>query len=334
MRCKAKIGSKAERTRQYVSISNRFSTPQRAARNFFNSLLGLRIGRPGADATRALGETMRIVCTTIGSIATASIGTASIAAGAIGFGLSLSIGPEASADEGDATVPDISGYWMISFEPLPPHREPTSLEQSLIDRFAPGTVLLGDAGLPEFPPGEYGGLEILAPALEAAKTYDPDVQRRVATVCKPPGLIYSMQGPFAIEILQATELIVIKMEYYDAVRIVFMNENEHPEDWPLSNVGHSVGGWDGDTLVVDTARLMPATLFNNGLDHTEQIRLIERFRRSEDGSTLVVTQEFEDPGVFEGRAARVLPLEHGDEHVYPYDCDPSYGLAIQTRDRG
>jgi hypothetical protein len=44
MRCKAPLsikegGSKAERTRQYVSISSRFSTPQRAARDFFNSLL-------------------------------------------------------------------------------------------------------------------------------------------------------------------------------------------------------------------------------------------------------------------------------------------------------
>jgi hypothetical protein len=38
MRSTAKIGSMAERTRQYVSISNRFSTPQRAARGFFNSL--------------------------------------------------------------------------------------------------------------------------------------------------------------------------------------------------------------------------------------------------------------------------------------------------------
>ena len=39
MRCKAKTGSNAQRTREYVSISRRFSTPQRAARGFFNSLL-------------------------------------------------------------------------------------------------------------------------------------------------------------------------------------------------------------------------------------------------------------------------------------------------------
>jgi hypothetical protein len=52
MRCKAKIGSKAERTRQYVSISNGFSTPQRAARAFFNSLLvcsGKQHGREPRD---------------------------------------------------------------------------------------------------------------------------------------------------------------------------------------------------------------------------------------------------------------------------------------------
>ena len=228
---------------------------------------------------------------------------------------------------------DLSGYWMISFDPIPPHREPTPLEQSLIDRLGSGAVLLGDAGLPEFAPGEYDGLEILEAALEAARDYDADAQRTVSKTCQPPGLIYSMQGPFGIEIFQGIELIVIKMEYYDQVRLIFMNETNHPEDWPLSSVGHSIGHWEGDTLVVDTARLKPATLFNNGLDHSEAIRLIERFRLSADSSTLVVTQEFEDPTVFVGRAARVLPLERGEDHVYPYDCDPAYGLVIENRVR-
>jgi hypothetical protein len=42
---------------------------------------------------------------------------------------------------------------------------------------------------------------------------------------------------------------------------------------------------------------------------------------------------YEDPQVFDGRAARVLALERGDEHVYPYACDPSYGVAIEQRER-
>ena len=103
-------------------------------------------------------------------------------------------------------------------------------------------------------------------------------------------------------------------------------------DWPLSGVGHSIGRWEGDTLIVETARLKPGTLFNNGIDYSEQIRLTERFRLGTDGSTLVVTQEFKDPNVFIGAAARVLPLERIEGHVYPYECDPGYGLAIESRE--
>ncbi|HEY5566173.1 MAG TPA: hypothetical protein VIM81_02880 [Gammaproteobacteria bacterium] len=259
-------------------------------------------------------------------------GNAIVAAlGAIACAPLLDLAMVASADE--SSQPDLSGYWMITFGALPPRREPTPLERSLIERLPPGTVLLGDSGLPEFPPGEFGGLEVLEGALDAARRYDPEVQRSVATTCRPPGIIYSMQGPFPIEIFQGSRLIVMKLEYFDLVRIVFMDETDHPDDWPLTVTGHSIGHWEGDTLVVDTARLQPATLLNNGLDHTEHVRLLERFRLSEDGSTLAVTQEIEDPQVFTGRAARVLSLERGDGHVYPYACDPSYGVAIETRDK-
>jgi hypothetical protein len=236
-----------------------------------------------------------------------------------------------------ATVPNLSGYWMISFDPIPPQREPTSEEQDFLTGLAPGAVLLGDSGLPEFAPGDYGGLTLVPAAVDAARNYDPEQIRTVANTCKPPGLVYSMQGPFGVEIFQGTELIVIKMEYYDAVRVVFMDEDSHPADWPLSSMGHSIGHWELDaagnaqTLVVDTAMLRPSTLFNNGVDHGPNLQMHERFRLSADGSVLFVTQEFEDPDTFEGRAARLLPLVKDDDHVLPYDCDPSYGIDIQNR---
>ena len=239
----------------------------------------------------------------------------------------------AAAVEAQPAHPDLSGYWVISFGALPPRRAATPLERSLLDRLAPGTLLLADSGLVEFPPGDYGGLKAHAAALEAARGYDPDVQRSVATTCRPPDVIYSMQGPFPIEIFQGTELVVIKMEYYDQVRIVFMNQSTHPDDWPNSLLGHSIGRWEGDTLVVDTTHIQAATLFNNGLDHGAGIHLIERFRSSEDRKTLVITQEFEDPETFDGHAARLLSLARGNDHVYPYDCDPSYGIAIATREK-
>jgi hypothetical protein len=239
--------------------------------------------------------------------------------------------PQATAT-GTADTPDLSGYWMITFDAIPPLRNPTVEEQDFLQGLMPGAVLLSDSGLPEFSPGDYGGLVMQQSALDAARDFDPEEIRTVANTCKPPGLIYSMQGPFGIEIFQGSDLIVIKMEYYDATRVIFMNETSHPEDWPLSDMGHSIGHWDGDTLVVRTEKLRPSTLFNNGVDHSENIHVHERFRLSNDGSVLMVTQEFEDPDVFEGWAARLLPLIKDDDHVLPYDCDPSYGVDIGNRE--
>jgi hypothetical protein len=224
----------------------------------------------------------------------------------------------------------IAGFWSMSRAPTPPRRAPTPAESELMAHFPEHAVVLADSGATEFPPGDYGGLAVHAALREAAKDYDPENQTDVSLTCRPPGVIYSMQGPFPIEIFEGRDLVVIKLEYFDLVRVIFMNETSHPDDWPHSQTGHSVGRWEGDTLVVDTAKLVPGTLFNNGVDYTESVHLLERFRLA-DRDTLIVTQQFEDPGSFEGTAARVMSFTRGDDHVYPYDCDPTYGLAIDSR---
>jgi hypothetical protein len=233
-----------------------------------------------------------------------------------------------------AQAPDphgIAGFWSMGRGPTPPRREPTPVERELMAFFPDDVVVLGDTGVVEFPPGDYGGLDIHDDLREAAKDYDPEAQTTVALTCKPPGVIYSMQGPFPIEIFEGRDFVIIKLEYFDLVRVIFMNETEHPRDWPPSQTGHSIGRWDGDTLVVDTVALQSGTLFNNGVEHTERMHLIERFRLA-DPNTMIVTQQFEDPGSFDGTAARVLSFNRGDDHVYPYDCDPSYGIDMDSRE--
>jgi hypothetical protein len=231
--------------------------------------------------------------------------------------------------------PDFSGYWMISFGAVPPQREANPAEQAMIDALPDGTLLLADSGLREFPPGEFGGLNVTAAAQANADRYDPAVQVALESTCQPPSIIYSMQGPFPMEIFQGEDLIVIKMEYFDVVRIIHLNMDGHPDNIPASVSGHSIGHWDGDTLDVDTTRIKAATFLNNGLDHSENMHLVEHFRLSEDGETLYVMQVYEDPAVFAGKSARLIPLEKGgeDDHVWPYDCDPSYGAAIESRVR-
>jgi hypothetical protein len=225
----------------------------------------------------------------------------------------------------------LAGFWNMGFGPMPPRRDATPAERELMAHFPNDVVLLGDSGLTEFPPGDYGGLDIHADLREAALDYDPEAQTTVALTCKPPGLIYSMQGPFPIEIFEGRDMIVIRLEYFDLARVIFMNETAHPPEWPASQTGHSIGRWEGDTLVVDTVALQSGTLFNNGVEHTEDVHLIERFRLA-DPDTMIVTQQFEDPGSFDGTAARVLSFNRGNDHVYPYDCDPSYGIDMDARE--
>jgi hypothetical protein len=65
---------------------------------------------------------------------------------------------------------------------------------------------------------------------------------------------------------------------------------------------------------------------NNGFSHSDNINLVERFRLSPDGSTLWLTQLYEDPETFEGLAARYMAWTRvAGEYVYPYECDASYG---------
>jgi hypothetical protein len=188
----------------------------------------------------------------------------------------LAVGLGAASNQVIAQTPQghgIAGFWSMAPGPTPPRRAATPAETELIAQFRAGALLLADAGATEFPPGDYGGLKVHASLREAAKSYDPENQTDVSLTCRPPGVIYSMQGPFPIEIFEGRDLVVIKLEYFDLVR---------------------------------------------------------RFRLA-DENTLLVTQQFEDSGSFEGTAARIMSFRRGDDHVYPYDCDPTYGLAIDSR---
>jgi len=213
--------------------------------------------------------------------------------------------------------PNFSGFWDLSV------RIPR--DKTLMDELPSGTVVLDDTGPVEYPRGEYGGLKIKPKALAAAKAWNPADDLTISNACKPPSIIYAMQGPFPMEIYQGTELIVFKLEYYDMVRIIFMDGRRVPENAPHTKTGYSVGHWEGSTLVVETTHLEAATITNNGLGHSDRVRVIERFRLGADGQTLLSTQQFDDPEVLDGTGARFIAWRRkAGEFVNPYDCDPSF----------
>jgi hypothetical protein len=215
--------------------------------------------------------------------------------------------------------PDLSGFWNLG-------RGKPVKDASLAARIAANTVVLDDVGPIELGIMDFGGLKLKPAALERAKAWNIKEEMTVANACRIPSIVYAMQGPFPIEIFQGTEFTVIRMEYFDMTRVIFTDGRAHlPPDGPHTKTGDSIGHWEGDTLVVETTHLKESTITNNGLDHSRNLKLIERFRLSADGRRLLSTQEFEDPDVLENRGARFITWDRvpGD-HVHAYDCDPSF----------
>lgn len=226
-------------------------------------------------------------------------------------------GGMAGADAQQPARPNLSGFWGAG------HAVPA--DPALVAKLPPGTVVLPDSGAPELPVGNFGGLKVKPAALAAAKRWKPEDEMTIDRVCLPPSIVYSMQGPFPMEIHQGTEMIVMRLEYYDLVRIIFMDGRSHPPaSAPHTKVGHSTGRWEGSTLVVDTTHLSESTITNNGLNHSDNVHLIERFWLSADGKTLLMLQEFEDPDVLENRGARFVGWDRGNDFIYPYECDPTF----------
>lgn len=214
---------------------------------------------------------------------------------------------------------DLSGFYMPRYE-----REPSG--QVLVDKLPEDAAFIDDAGGLELAEGEYSGLQLSEEAQRQVRNYDFDAEFKRENTCVPPSVAFYMQAPFPIEIHQGRDLVVMEIEYFDLFRIIFMDGREMPEDHPHSASGYSIGHWEGEELVVETRFIESGTFMNNGFDHSENIRMTERFRLSDDGSILWLTQIYEDPEVFTGKAARYMAWnrEPGG-NVLPYECDPSFG---------
>ena len=238
--------------------------------------------------------------------------------GAVLFVAAMAI-PDLARAADAQSEPDFSGFWALNTR-----AKPSEASKALLAEVPKDAVLLADVGAPEFPAGVFGGLKLSAKAKEKVKDWTPNDEYEPRNVCRRPSIIYAMQGPFPLEVHQADKLIIIQLEYFDMVRIVFMDGRDHPgPDQPHSMVGHSVGHWEGDELVVDTTHLESATITANGLDHSENVHVVERFRMDPDGKTLWALQVFSDPEMIENSGARLISwsLVPG-QHVYPYECDP------------
>ena len=104
-------------------------------------------------------------------------------------------------------------------------------------------------------------------------------------------------------ITQNRDTIVIQYGQMGLRRTIYMNMKTHPANVKPSRAGHSIGRWEGDTLVVDTVGFLPGVL-NAPVRHSDKLHVVERFTLDPATMQLTRTYEAEGPGLPEGHLHR------------------------------
>lgn len=117
--------------------------------------------------------------------------------------------------------------------------------------------------------------------------------------CLPHGIPDAMlTRTLPFKLAQSPGLTIILFEEFNNWRQVFSDGRPLPVDPQPAWLGYSIGRWDGDTFVIETAGFNDKSWLDaGGTPHTDALRTTERFRRLDFGHmSLVVT--FDDPKTF------------------------------------
>lgn len=115
--------------------------------------------------------------------------------------------------------------------------------------------------------------------------------------CIPLGFPTLMQYRTPLQILQAGPWVTMLSEDSIVPRTIYMNSTEHPDDIDPSWTGHSIGRWEGETLVVETVGFNDRAWlsFYDRVPKSEKAKITERISLTDGGKTLVDELTIEDP---------------------------------------
>jgi hypothetical protein len=155
------------------------------------------------------------------------------------------------------------------------------------------------------------------------------------TRCKPSGGPRQWLTPYGAEFVELPEqrvAYIFDIGGPHTYRTIYMDGRAHPENPTPSFYGHSIGWWEGDTLVVDTVGFNEGFWLDRGqLPHTERLHLLERYTR-----TSLTTMRYEltidDPGAYSApfTGTSNLRWEAGTE-LFEYVCqqgNQAYTLMV------
>jgi hypothetical protein len=197
-------------------------------------------------------------------------------------------------------TPDISGLWSAR-----------GLSANIYEKGDPYMTPWAKQKLAEAKPS-FGPKSVLL-----TETNDPVYK------CYPPGVPRIYFHPFPLQIVQIPGQVILLYEYDHTVRHVFTDGRKHPEDAEPTWLGHSIGHWEGDTLVIDTTNFTD----QNPFPGAQNLHVVERLTRADD-DTIRYQFTVEDPGMWTKPWSGELPITRIQGQIYEYAChEANYALA-------
>jgi len=176
-------------------------------------------------------------------------------------------------------------------------------------------------------------MTFLTPAGKAAvDKYDP-FKDDPAFRCDPVAIRRVWGAPGTpLSITREKDRVILRHEWMDVQRIVHLDQREHPKNGPRSSLGHSIGHFEGDTLVIETANYSAGVLNQyvevpgqptRGLLHSAALTSTERVHLDKERQQLVVEITLRDPEFFT-RDFEPWTLEYrpSDLRIEPFNCSP------------
>ena len=224
----------------------------------------------------------------------------------------------AEAQEAPPALPDLTGIWS-------PPRTPKGFLPYNFSPEAPPPML----------PWAVKRCELVGCGTGPLGRANDDNMDPFLTSCAPYGIPRLMNhvGPF--EILESKTRVLMLFETGNAIRQIWTDGRGHPADLDFSWMGHSIGHWDGATLVIDTVGLTDKSWLDTaGHPHSDALHVTERIRRV-DHETLENTLTFDDPKTYTRpwNSTIVYRLRSGDDWALKEDvaCEDRILMDLKTK---
>ena len=200
----------------------------------------------------------------------------------------------------DSPPGDVSGVWWIT-------------------EYSPNLEIQGGG---EIPYNEEGSALY---ARNIAGLENGSLEDEARTICTPDGVPRILGNPYPFKIVHTPDQTTILYELNDVYRIILMDTPQLSEEelfvLPYYS-GHSIGYWEGDTLVVETAGYKDKTFLDaTGAPHSYEMTTVERYRTINGGTQLENIVTMTDPlFLTQPVTARYVYDAHPEVRLQTYVC--------------